>query len=186
MGFDRFRTRFKPRPMLIAANSSLELRVLDTKDGRRNYAPAPAAEDVTLTESLPRSEPSAATSRYLWVIDDDDTPHALETCLWAAALGLAEGKIKHSNLTGGDPAYFGGELWFVNSSTIVINFCSGRYGLGLGRDLDASDQERVEATIDALLEDGYTVATTGADPEDGWPSARLLIGEPEYRRREDG
>ncbi|MCC9070748.1 hypothetical protein LNQ49_03920 [Flavobacterium sp. F-65] len=34
----------------------------------------------------------------------------------------------HSNITAGEPALQGGELWFLGPDSVMLNFRSGRYG----------------------------------------------------------
>ncbi len=126
-----------------------------------------------ISAELPTNTSSANAARYLWVLDAVDLPHAFEHCKWSR--GLRSGRLKHSNLTAGGPAYSGGELWFMDANTIIINFCSGRYG--------AEDQGTIRTIVDALRHDGYRVATTGIDAESGYASSRILIGAPKF---EDG
>src|SRR5580698_7303110 len=51
------------------------------------------------------------TEKMLWVVREADVPYALEACPFGK--GLESGMIKHSNLTGGEAAYSGGELLIV-------------------------------------------------------------------------
>ena len=180
MGFDGLRKRFALRPMQRPHQAEDELAVVGPADGRRTYQPAPIDEvGLVRTPSLPQSNESADRARYLWVIDQTDVPHALELCEWARS--LSSQRLKHSNLTGGSPAYFGGELWFVDPQTLIINFCSGRYGAS-----SQADSAIMDATVQALLEDGYRVATTGRDEENGFLSSRILLGPPAYQSASDG
>jgi hypothetical protein len=97
--------------------------------------------------------------RRLWVVRDADVVHADELCGWGQA--LETGKIKHSNLTGGAPAYSGGELIALNDNTIVLNGCSGRYG-----PQSAAEMQRV---AEAFTKSGYYVWSCGFDEEAGRP-----------------
>jgi hypothetical protein len=164
MPFEDLRKRFSDREMQSDAVNIDELRQMAPEDGLLSY----------IAVSLPQTRDSAKRSRYLWVLTATDLPYALELCVWAKT--LESGMLKHSNLTGGGRAYIGGELWFVSEDRLVINFCSGRYGAR-----DDGDMELAGAIIEALVEDGYAVATTGRDEEQGFPSSRVLIGQPEYR-----
>jgi hypothetical protein len=65
------------------------------------------------------------TGRYLWVITEigmhiilEDTPNPASP----------RKKVCHSNITGGNPALQGGELWFGTDECVYINYRSGRYG----------------------------------------------------------
>ena len=65
------------------------------------------------------------TGRYLWIIDS----MGMKLILEATPNPAAERQIVcHSNLTGGERALQGGELWFGTDEKIYINFRSGRYG----------------------------------------------------------
>lgn len=180
MAFGEMRRRFAPKGMQTQPAAADELLIITPADGRRKYRSAPILDEEPIyTPSLPTSVTSADAARYLWVVDEDDVPHALERCPWA--MKLKASRLKHSNLTGGSSAYFGGEIWFVDSRTLIINFCSGRYGAN-----STADQPRIDATVQALVEDGYRVATTGADAENGYLSSRLLVAEPTYLDAMDG
>lgn len=176
MSFDELRSRFQPLEMRIEANNDDELKIIQPGAGRLAYHEPPVdPAAVSFAQSLPTSVESAAPERYLWVVDRADVPHALEHCDWASQ--LESGCLKHSNLTGGAAAFFGGELWFIDEKSIVINFCSGRYGAGPIEGPNAADDEaRMAATVAALIEDGYRVATTGQDLESGFLSAPIMIG----------
>ncbi len=163
-----------PRSMRISPSSVDEVLRIEPEDGRLTYQAAPVNKlIVSFAQRLPISDESANEKRYLWVVSNDDAPHALEFCAWATTLSAK--KLKHSNLTGGGEAYIGGELWFVDDRTVILNFCSGRYGATSRADLPI-----MEATICALLKDGYRVATTGPDFENGYPSSKLLTSDPIY------
>ena len=98
-------------------------------------------DNVLLTS---RDNRSRAT-KYIWVItskgifiaheETQGHPNRFRT-------GLC-----HSNLTGGKKAYQGGELWFLNDDSIVINFYSGRYG--------AETEEQKRAVVNYFYSVGY-------------------------------
>lgn len=92
---------------------------------------------------------------YLWVIGKNDVVHAREKCDFGRA--LSRGVIKHTNLTGGEPAYSGGEIIFLNETSIVLNGSSGRYGPQSG--------EEMEMIALCFSKTGYTVWCMGYDPE---------------------
>ncbi|TDO97108.1 hypothetical protein [Flavobacterium sp. 245] len=65
-------------------------------------------------------------TRYLWIIDTEGTLYII---IESTPNPIAERKcVCHSNMTGGGAALQGGELWFLNPDSIVLNFRSGRYG----------------------------------------------------------
>ncbi len=182
MSFTDVRNTFPLKAMRIVPNHADENLLMPTQHGRRRYAPAPADPlGLQLAQQPPTHTEAADESRYLWVITTEDVPHAFERCSWARSLNTDHKLLKHSNLTEGRPAHCGGELWFVNESQIIINFCSGRYGA-----TSDADEPLMEAIIDALVYDGYQVCHTGTDKESGYPSSKLLIGCPVYRARQDG
>lgn len=62
---------------------------------------------------------------YLWVLDDDGVK-----ILWEGIRNprdLLEGRVKHTNITGGDAVYLGGEMYFGDDGCLYINTFSDRY-----------------------------------------------------------
>ena len=111
--------------------------------------------ELILVDSSGLSEVNMATlddigtevARYLWVID---TEGKLYIILESTPNSVAERKcVCHSNMTGGKAALQGGELWFLNPNSIVMNFRSGRYG--------AETIEHEEAVIEYWESLGFTV-----------------------------
>lgn len=64
---------------------------------------------------------------YLWVLKDDKIWMIHE----ATAVNSKRGFACHSNITGGDDAIIGGELWFLKTGNgeveVYLNFDSGRF-----------------------------------------------------------
>ena len=77
-------------------------------------------------------------------------------------MSLESGVIKHTNLTGGAPAFSGGELLFLDPQTVVVNGCSGRYGPRSAQELDL--------VVQAFANSGYGVWSMGFDDEVNRPS----------------
>lgn len=74
---------------------------------------------------LPETKEEGKYHRYLWIINDDGLFMQLE----ATPNPAAERKcLCHTNLTAGEKAYQGGELWFHTDGTLYLNYDSGRYG----------------------------------------------------------
>lgn len=109
--------------------------------GHTSDTPAPAP---------PSFEGKPADAR-LWVIVDKEVLHAPEACDFGSARGAK--CLKHSNLTGGKPAYAGGEFVFLDNSTVLLNGCSGRY-----RIVTQNDMEKIEK---AFRKSGYRVWSMG-------------------------
>jgi hypothetical protein len=85
---------------------------------------------------------------------------------------LESGNIKHSNLTGGDPAHSGGEIWFICDDRIAINAASGRYG--------AKSEIEFRFIVDALRRSGYQVASMGFDLDNPEEANRVFADEPKW------
>ena len=62
---------------------------------------------------------------------------------------------KHTNLTGGGPAYAGGELWFETEESLFVSGGSGRY--------EPIDAEQLEEAVSVFGAYGYTVTSLGWD-----------------------
>jgi hypothetical protein len=95
----------------------------------------------------------------LWVVMPSDVLHAPEHCAFGAA--RSAGAVKHSNLTGGQAAYAGGELVFVDPQTVVLNGCSGRYRV--------RDEAEMKALAGAFKASGYKIWSMGYDSDTNRP-----------------
>ena len=63
-------------------------------------------------------------TKYLWTIDNKGVNVALEKTPWPTP----RGNIVHTNLS--SEASIGGEVWFKNERTVIVNAGSGRFGDG--------------------------------------------------------
>lgn len=64
---------------------------------------------------------------YIWVISKDE----IIEILWEGQVNPEDalyGEVKHTNITAGEKAYHGGELFFGKDNCIYINNVSDRYG----------------------------------------------------------
>ncbi|MCE0908265.1 MULTISPECIES: hypothetical protein [Pseudomonas] len=95
---------------------------------------------------------------HLWAVRQNDAVHAAENCDFGKSLAL--GKIKHTNLTGGEAAYIGGELIWLGEQEIIINGCSGRY--------KPQSALEIESAGEAFTYAGYRVWSTGYDEGTGY------------------
>ena len=68
---------------------------------------------------------------------------------------------KHTNLTGGVPAYVGGELWFRTEEALFVSGGSRRYTPNLCQLIDA---------VDVFRAFGYNVKSLGWDEDRDEPS----------------
>lgn len=127
-------------------------------DGLLQWVDGTAGSDPMPTPPLLDS--AQTESAHLWVVRPDDVVHAPERC--AFGQNLESGVIKHTNLTGGEAAFSGGELLFLDAQTIVVNGCSGRYGPRNSAELDM--------VVRAFAESGYGVWSMGFDEEANRPA----------------
>lgn len=91
-------------------------------------------------------------SKYIWVIAQESVPFVKEcgpACLF-----------KHTNLTGGEKAYCGGEVWFASAERLYLNGGSGRYPCEDNEDL-------LESVTNFYLDIGYAVAVPPANEDNG-------------------
>ena len=95
----------------------------------------------------------------LWAVRPGDVVHAEEKSAFGAQ--LETGVIKHTNLTGGNPAHCAGELVSLNEGTIALNGASGRYG--------PTSSEEMTAVAKAFKDSGYGVWSYGYDEENDFP-----------------
>lgn len=84
------------------------------------------------------------TGRYLWVITETGMHIILEATPNDAS---PRKKVCHSNITGGQAALQGGELWFGTDEKIYINYRSGRYG--------AMSEQQEQIVFDYFIYVGY-------------------------------
>jgi hypothetical protein len=129
----------------------------------------PPAKDI-VEGKAPSSRadlPETNKTKYLWVVATSGVPAALEHPTNGTT--LESGRLTHTNLTGAAEGHTAGELWFYDTSSIIINGGSSRYTPRSSEELNSAAQSFKSA--------GYKVANMGWD-ESG--PVRLLRGEPEW------
>ncbi len=131
---DDFRRRYSLRRPEKKSPPQDWNRQLVPADGLRVLDRAPAQAVSLGTPPPSRTEPGA--NCYLWVIDMNGIPYIRE----APISSIAGKKPKHTNITGGGPAYLGGELWFESDSRLWVSGGSGRYSPIDGVQLDCAVQ----------------------------------------------
>ena len=85
-------------------------------------------------------------AKFLWVIDDFGL-----RMIWEYTRNSARRPkryVCHTNLTGGEKAYQGGELWFCKDGRVGINYFSDRYG--------AKTQDQGDAVLNHFRTVGYS------------------------------
>ena len=117
-----FRERyFEQSPSSRVDYRPRELVKLSERHGVRQLQPSPAY-DVQLG-GPPTFRGDRGSNRYLWVINLQGIPYIIER-----PLSDIDGfDPKHTNLTGGEDAYLGGELWFSDNAHLFVSGGSGRY-----------------------------------------------------------
>ena len=123
-------------------------------------------------EPEPQQKPTFSRSpdgQRLWVVTQEHVLHAQESCDFGTR--REAGIAKHSNLTGGGPAFVGGELVFLNDATIGITGNSGRYRM--------RSREEMAAIERAFVGSGYNVWSMGYNQEVNRPHVFGLT-DPEW------
>lgn len=168
--FDHFRANFGPAkstPSELIRNDD-ELRPIAENDGLRIWVDGPSDTDAPPSKAPMLSKNDIAAA-HLWAVREADVVHAEEHCDFGR--NLQTGVLKHSNLTGGQPAFCAGELLFLSADTIVLNGRSGRYG-------PATDVE-MSAIARAFRQSGFTTWSMGYDTDTDRPFP-FLGKEPEW------
>ena len=123
-----FITKYPPREPRLTPNQNTpsQLEQLTEIHGVYIINNAPATW-ATLTDPPTFENAKNGNSLYLWIITD--TPPTVYCIKEHEERALTEERNRacHTNLTGGQPACAGGEMWFSSPNTIYLNGCSGRY-----------------------------------------------------------
>lgn len=166
MTLEEFANRYPPSGPHMTSGLLDQTRLLTAEDGVVNLG-------GTLPSSLPPGTPGEDAGCHLWVFFEKNLPAILETAPKAKP-PLVHGKAKHTNLTGGNPACCGGELWADadNPKKLYVNGCSGRYGPRSGAEL-LDGPTKLENAVSVFRELGYTVVSAGWDGEVNRPMKRF-------------
>lgn len=138
-----------------------QLRLLTEQDGVILLAGAPFPEPMSGT-------PGGAEGKHLWVIRTDSLPVLLEAAPRVRPPPLQSGVAKHSNLTGGEPACCGGELWVdpVSADRLYVSGASGRYW----RPYEPRGPEKLADAVRVFEGLGYQVVSAGWDEANDKPA----------------
>lgn len=147
-----YKSRFNARPYDASkVNNPSELVQIDyltlEEDGV-NFS-------LNISEDMDWTKPSDAT-KYLWLIMDQEV-RVIEENIQPIP--------KHTNLSGGENAYCGGEVWFTTPNHIYFNGGSGRY--------TPRSKEELENIETALQYFGYDVVSFGWDDDLERPARSL-------------
>jgi hypothetical protein len=103
----------------------------ETEDQCRKLTPE---DGVVLLAQAPFPDPvpgrrGTREGKYIWVIVPTEVPVILEMGPHVRPPPLQSGVAKHTNLTGGEAACCGGELWVdpISADRLYLNGGSGRY-----------------------------------------------------------
>ena len=156
-GLREFFERYPPRPYRLRNGDDYplaELEQVGPSDGLWYLNEVP----TTAPKATPRrSNQDDGENCHLWVIDERGRP-----CISEAPLArLGNGKLHHTNLTGGEAASIGGEAWFDEMPRIYLSGSSGRYPPTQPTHLE--DAERLFSAV------GFEVFSLGWDEETDRP-----------------
>lgn len=156
MTLEDFVRSHPPQPPRIRPQTEDQHRRLGANDG------------VFLIEAPPIDRPvfgrrGTPDGRYLWVISPDATPAILETAPGVRP-PLQSNVAKHTNLTGGDDACCGGEMWLdaVEATRLDITGGSGRY--------PPRSHQELDDVVRLLQLRGFGVHCAGWDPDTDRPA----------------
>lgn len=162
IAFEKFRAEFGPArdPKKQLIKNDDEKKLMTEVEGLCQWVDGCQLSAENMQEGTPpiiNKEDLEHT--HLWVVRHEDVVHAAETCPHGKKL---ESKvIKHTNLTGGLPAYCGGEIIFHDNETLVINGRSGRYG--------PRSAEELKSVVKSFKQSGYIVWAMGYDSDLDFP-----------------
>lgn len=133
MNLSDFTSKYPPQPPRRQPDNPAQHRLLSNAEGVRVLTGPPADTDV---RHSPRNSADIRLGCHLWAFTDA-IPYVLETAPLASP-ALTSGEAKHTNLTGGQLASCGGEIWFdpADDDLIYVNGASGRYGPQTPQQLD--------------------------------------------------
>lgn len=155
--FDAFRSSYGPawgpRDNVIRHESEKDL--LPESEGLDSLVDGPGEVADAERALAPLRRDALPGVVRLWVVRPDDVVHAEEVCNFGTA--RPAGKLKHTNMTAGHPAFSGGELLFLEDGKLIISGDSGRYG--------PRNAEEMRDVAIAFKKSGYTVYSLGYDDE---------------------
>lgn len=157
-----FITKYPPREPQLRSyqNTPPQLEQLTETHGVYPVNDAPATW-ATVTEPPTFEKARDGSSLYLWIITN--TPPTVRCIKEHEERALTDERNRacHTNLTGGQPACAGGEMWFSCPDTIYLNGWSGRYPV------QSEEQLRDAALV--FTRKGYRVGSLGFSQGTGQP-----------------
>ncbi len=95
----------------------------------------------------------------MWLVRTDDVISAIEE--GDSGMSTARGKLAHTNLSGGSSAHAGGELWFEDGNSVLLNGGSSRYA--------PKNNDEMLDIVQAFRKSGYRVCYSGWSEEENCP-----------------
>lgn len=159
---DEFGRKYPPHPPELNQdqNTPSQLERLNLQTGLM-ILDVPPAVDVFFTDPPTYEKAHSNVALYLWVICPDIPGVLIANEKAPRAINPDRTRVCHTNLTGGADASGGGEMWFQDANTLLLNGCSGRYRLRCKGALD--EAARVFARY------GYKVGHMGMSKGTGKP-----------------
>ncbi len=103
---------------------------------------------VSLASLVALEQDRTASVKALWIIGLSDVCFAQERGSFGQLRG--RGYLAHTNLTGGDAAHSGGEMWLTDDGVMVLNGDSGRYRPRSAEELDEACEAFSDGDIDII------------------------------------
>jgi hypothetical protein len=151
--FGEYRNNFECRPFNAdRVRNSDECRLLTPDEGVLDFVPPPV---MYINVGLFPTTIVSKENTYIWVIMPEGLPYILEE---APVKDVLESRrVTHTNLSGGNDAHCGGELWFRDGESFVLSGGSGRY--------PPRNRVELDSIVKAFRTYGYRVASLGWDDE---------------------
>jgi len=149
-----FVEKYPPAPPAKPPENADQMRKLVSEDGVIDVVAAPLSKTT--------GRPGTTEGKHLWVIVPEHLLAVLETA--PVRPPLQSGVVKHTNLTGGEPACCGGEVWAdsVDPSKVYVNGGSGRY--------PPKDPKQLEAAVEVFADLGFRAVSAGWDEQNDVPA----------------
>ena len=168
-----FIKKYPPRKPHLrpSQNTPSQIEKLTEKHGLHGLDEAPASW-AALTNPSTYEKSADGHTRYLWVITNVLPQVRCINEHDTRALTEERSRVCHTNLTGGEEACAGGELWFRCPSTLYLNGRSGRYPV--------TDEEQLHDAAQVFARKGYRVGSMGVSPSTGMPRTAAREKEIEW------
>lgn len=113
---------------------------------------APAKEAVS---GKPKRGKGSGEKTFIRIVMPVDVYATFEYC--STGLSTESKRLVHTNLSGGEKAYSGGELWYNNANKIWVTGGAGRYPPRNENEFNEIVVEDVEPTAEWCATEGYTL-----------------------------